>query len=122
MARLSRVLRSAQGGALLFRCPGCDAVHRVWVGTGPGPRWVYNGNPEKPTFGPSILVKGEYWEPPVTSENAEEWKRNPWPQHKVTRICHSFVRDGQIQFLGDCTHGLAGKTVPLPDFDGEDAP
>lgn len=27
-----------------------------------------------------------------------------------------FIRDGQIQFLGDCTHALAGKTVPLPEF------
>ncbi|MGC4033677.1 MAG: hypothetical protein QM754_18485 [Tepidisphaeraceae bacterium] len=30
--------------------------------------------------------------------------------------CHSFVRDGQIEFLGDCTHELAGKTVPLEPF------
>ncbi len=28
-------------------------------------------------------------------------------------VCHSFVTDGQIQFLGDCTHKLAGQTVPL---------
>lgn len=29
-------------------------------------------------------------------------------------VCHSFIRDGQIQFLSDCTHALAGQTVPLP--------
>lgn len=28
-------------------------------------------------------------------------------------VCHSFVFDGEIRFLGDCTHALAGKTVPL---------
>jgi hypothetical protein len=27
--------------------------------------------------------------------------------------CHIFVRDGKIQFLNDCTHELAGKTVPM---------
>ncbi|MCZ4340562.1 hypothetical protein O4H52_03015 [Sphingomonadaceae bacterium G21617-S1] len=31
-------------------------------------------------------------------------------------VCHSFVRNGQIEFLSDCTHALAGQTVPLPPF------
>lgn len=56
--------------------------------------WEYNGNAEKPTFRPSVLARGEF-------------------------ICHSFVTDGQIAFLSDCTHHLAGQTVPLgkiPDW------
>lgn len=39
-----------------------------------------------------------------------------WYQSQPDHICHSFVRDGQIQYLGDCTHEYAGKTVDLPDF------
>ena len=31
----------------------------------------------------------------------------------VCSVCHSFVTDGKIQFLGDCTHELAGQTVEL---------
>jgi hypothetical protein len=31
--------------------------------------------------------------------------------------CHSFIRDGQIQFLSDCTHALAAQTVDIPDWD-----
>lgn len=31
-------------------------------------------------------------------------------------VCHSFVRAGKIEFLGDCTHALKGQTVPLPDW------
>jgi hypothetical protein len=31
-------------------------------------------------------------------------------------VCHSFVREGQIQFLGDCTHAFAGQTVPMIPF------
>lgn len=27
--------------------------------------------------------------------------------------CHLFIRAGQIEFLGDCTHEFAGKTVPM---------
>lgn len=29
-------------------------------------------------------------------------------------ICHSFVADGKIRFLGDCTHHLNKTTVELP--------
>lgn len=32
-------------------------------------------------------------------------------------ICHSYVRNGQMQFLGDCDHALAGQTVDIPDWD-----
>lgn len=35
----------------------------------------------------------------------------------VPFVCHSFVVDGRIQFLGDCTHELVDKTVDIPDFD-----
>lgn len=33
--------------------------------------------------------------------------------------CHSFIKNGQWQFLSDCAHELAGQTVPmvpLPDW------
>jgi hypothetical protein len=67
---------------------------RVWR-PGGNPVWTFNGNLEKPTFTPSILVTM-----PIEGEKP--------------KICHSFVTDGRIQFLGDCTHALAGKTVDLP--------
>jgi len=35
----------------------------------------------------------------------------------IPSVCHSFVTDGRIQFLTDCTHALAGQTVDIPDFD-----
>ncbi|MHC8396108.1 hypothetical protein ACYZT8_21075 [Pseudomonas sp. LB3P93] len=34
-------------------------------------------------------------------------------------VCHSFVIDGCIQFLGDCTHELASQTVDLPEWSDE---
>lgn len=27
--------------------------------------------------------------------------------------------DGMVQFLGDCSHALAGQTLPLPDMPPE---
>ncbi|MDY7565772.1 DUF6527 family protein [Pseudomonas sp. RTC3] len=109
MSCLSRVLRSSADYGLMFWCPGCDGAHRIQHGAGSGPRWGWNGNAEKPTFTPSILVS--YPANPDAGEEFKEWR--------TARICHSFVTDGRIQFLGDCTHGLAGQTVDIPDWDEE---
>lgn len=121
MSKISSLLRSIEGGQLAFWCPGCDGVHAVGVGEGPGPRWGYNGNPEAPTFTPSVLVRsGHYVE---GQEGKECWctfearfgRKSPFS----CSVCHSFVTDGRIQFLSDCTHALAGQTVNLPAFDAD---
>lgn len=122
MARLSSKLRSAEGGRLLFWCPGCDGAHQVAVGEGAGPRWGYNGNPEAPTFTPSVLVQSGHYARGHTGKcwcdyNAERIAKGEEPSGFSCSVCHSFVTDGNIQFLGDCTHALAGQTVPIPDFD-----
>lgn len=113
MNKLSKVLRSdgdGRGGTrLTFWCPGCKDYHSVAIGTGPGPRWSYNGDADCPTFSPSVLVT--YPANPDADEDFNEWR--------TERRCHSFVRDGRIQFLNDCTHALAGKTVDLPEWGGE---
>lgn len=90
------VIQRADDGRMIFECPGCDMAHGVYVDREQRPRWDWNGDMVRPTFSPSILVR---WD---------------WGEKREKKVCHSFVRDGQIQFFGDCTHGLAGKTVPLP--------
>lgn len=32
-------------------------------------------------------------------------------------ITHCFVRNGKIEYLSDCTHEMAGKTVDCMDFE-----
>ena len=91
-------IRLITNGGQVFWCPGCKDVHSVNTGN---IRWIYNNNPDRPTFNPSILV-------------TTRWsQRDPDTQDDV---CHSFVTDGRIQFLGDCTHALAGQTVDLPEW------
>lgn len=82
----------------MFWCPGCDGAHSINVGEGLGPRWTFNGDYDKPTFKPSIFVN----------------KGQACPSLPA---CHSWVTDGQITFLADSTHKMAGQTVPLLDFD-----
>ena len=93
----------------IFTCPGCQDEHHVpTVGE---KAWGFNGSLEAPTFTPSILVRGVV---PITNEEADRVMAG----ENVARrsfCCHSFVTDGRVQFLGDCTHELAGKTVDLPE-------
>jgi hypothetical protein len=111
MSALSKILRDTTDNGLMFMCPGCEITHHIRHGNGDGPRWQWNGNAEKPTFMPSILVRYSHWVPKATPDNPD-----PGPQTKVDAVCHSFVTDGRIQFLGDCTHELAGQTVDLPEW------
>ena len=78
----------------LFWCPGCGTHHVVRT-EGPGPVWQWNGDVDKPTVSPSILV---------------------WRDEPLLR-CHSFIRDGMIQYLDDCSHTLKGQTIALVPVD-----
>lgn len=88
-----------------FRCPGCERDHFIQHGADSGPNWGWNGSLDKPTFTPSVLV---------TYPGADAGVDGAPPA-----VCHSFVTDGRIQFLGDCTHSLAGQTVDLPPITGK---
>ncbi|MCU9947484.1 DUF6527 family protein [Pseudomonas sp. PDM13] len=96
--RLSPVLERA-GDKVFFECPGCRMLHGLNVESDGCPRWTWNGDVDRPTFQPSILVRYE------------------WGQQRTEMTCHSFVTDGRIQFLDDCTHALAGQTVDLPELE-----
>jgi len=92
----------------VLTCPGCDQQHQIWTGNGPGPAWQFNGDVESPTFSPSLLVRMGPKPDPVT---------HLAPKGAPGQVCHSFIREGNIQFLSDCTHSLAGQTVELPEAD-----
>lgn len=114
MGQLSSKLRSVVGGGLTYWCQGCEEAHSVNSG------WAYNGNPEAPTFSPSVLVTSGHYTSSWTAEkpcwctyNRDNPKRPaPFKCHR----CHTFINDGMVQFLGDCSHALAGQTLPLPDL------
>lgn len=53
--------------------------------------WSWNGSIDAPTLKPSVLTKSF---------------------SNIFR-CHSFINDGKVQFLSDCSHEHAGKTLNL---------
>ncbi len=98
-------------GCLIFWCPGCNTHHGPRVDGSAG--WKWNGSFTKPTVTPSILVRGTV---PVTDDEADRIMAGEKIEPKPT-VCHSYMIDGQIQFLTDCTHRLAGQIVPMKPFD-----
>jgi hypothetical protein len=90
-----QIRETADGVRLQLWCPGCESVHEVtrsWA-------WSFDADGVV-TISPSVLVTQTFHE------------SSGLPQ----RRCHSFVRAGRWEFLGDCTHELAGQTVPLPEL------
>lgn len=88
-------LRTDGQHILLFHCPGCGRTHPYHAENHPGrPRWSWNGDGDKPTFTPSLLVYAS----------------------ETTPRCHLFLTNGMIHYCADSEHELAGRIVPCPDF------
>lgn len=86
-------------GCYLFFCPGCGCGHHFRIKENSmDPElatWDFNMDMDKPTLSPSYLTG--------TNNFTED-------------RCHSFIKEGMIQFLNDCHHELKGQTVKLPDW------
>lgn len=114
---MKRVRLIDKNRSLWFECPGCGENHGVTI-AGPGvphPCWKWNGSLEAPTLEPSVLRKGTKSLSEAEVQAYLDTGKLPAP---TPYVCHSFIRDGQIEFLSDCTHAMAGKTVPLPGIEG----
>lgn len=121
MSLISPVLRKSTSG-FIWWCPGCRSAHHINVGSGSGPQWTWNGDADRPSFQPSVLVRGIRqdmtteelidYDHAAENQSSDELLANP----KFGTRCHVYVTDGQIQFLGDCTHDHANKTVPIPPW------
>lgn len=110
-------VKAYKGGLIgyAFNCPGCKRTHTPYTEQFDNhPTWEFNGDLKRPTFSPSILSKYRHPEGYSNSNPAPLGYDGPY----IEEVCHSFIRDGQIEFLGDCTHELAGQTVPLQAWNG----
>jgi len=96
-----------KGNVAIF-CPGCKCEHVIATvqPQSNGAIWSFNGNMDKPTFKPSLLIRTGSFACPGFED----------PPELPPSVCHSFITDGLIQFLTDCTHSLKGQTVELPDI------
>ena len=88
---------TGEDGLWLFHCPGCGHDH--WFNDAENdhnrPVWKWNGDVDKPTVTPSVLVNN----------------------HTPEQRCHLFIKEGRIQFLNDCHHTLRGRTVDMEEYE-----
>lgn len=129
MSRLSSKLRRWVDPAtgregLTYWCQGCQSAHSICT-KGAG-AWGWNGDVERPVFTPSVLsTQGHYvsWWKPENGCACDYEREHPEEDHTGMRCgrCHTFVgcngaQPGEVIFLADCTHALAGTVQPFPDL------
>jgi hypothetical protein len=78
--------------------PGLDELIMIYARptSAREPSWEFNNDKASPTLSPSILTTSH------------------WGAERRELRNHVFVRNGMIEYLSDCTHDLAGKTIELP--------
>lgn len=95
MTELNNSVLEPVDGGFIFNCEGCGIEHVIWTGKSGYPVWQFNGDVVKPTFSPSHLCEYE------------------WGEERKKVRCHSFIKNGVIEYLSDCTHSLAGHNVKM---------
>lgn len=84
------LIKNTEDKQIGWTCPGCGGMHRIPTDGSRG--WSWNGDFENPTISPSISVT--------------------WPHRgsgTITKKCHFFIKNGKIDFCGDCTHDMNNK-------------
>lgn len=71
--------------------------------------WTWNGDIDKPTLRPSVLTQGTER---MTDAEYNAIRSGARIEPRPYR-CHTWVNDGQAQFLDDCSHELRGQTVDM---------
>ena len=73
-------------------------MHVVRISGGGHPCWEFNSDANSPTITPSY----RQFEPADKKLGTSE-----------KTLCHLFVKNGTIQYLGDCDHALKNTTIPM---------
>jgi hypothetical protein len=115
--QVSSKLRRYETG-YTWRCPACQEMHSL------PDSWTFDGNLEAPTFSPSFKHTGIQIEKDEAGDWTGRWltesgeakdffgsedKPRPW-------CCHYVITAGQVAYCNDCTHTMAGQTVPMPEL------
>lgn len=108
MGQASAKMRRTTDG-FAWWCPACFEMHPLPSG------WTFDGNLDAPTFSPSFKHTGKMAVKDADGEWTGEWVRDADGKPKDW-CCHYVVTAGQVAYCGDCTHGMAGQTIPMPDL------
>lgn len=105
MNQLSSKLRRYSNGHEHW-CPACEEMHIL------PDTWKFDGNLESPTFSPSFRHSG-HKTINVDGRWTGEWERDANGK-AIPSVCHYILTAGVLNYCGDCTHAMAGQSIPLP--------
>lgn len=108
MGQVSAKLRRSTSGFLHW-CPACGELHAL------PDSWTFNGNVDRPAFTPSFKHTGKRSVVDEKGDWTGEWHRDERGE-PLDWCCHYILTDGILNFCADCTHGMSGQSVPLPDL------
>lgn len=83
--------------------------------------WTWNGDTERPTLKPSVLTQSGCFDVNHRLGNSCWCIYNK--EHPNENVpfncfrCHSWINEGQVLFLSDCTHELKNQTLDLLELD-----
>lgn len=80
----------------LYYCEGCKTSHAFGLKS-EGGNHDFNMDLNNPTVSPSLVANFS----PGT-------------------MCHSFIRNGKIEYLNDCWHDLKGRTIELSNVEDKE--
>ncbi len=98
----SLVMRRGSRGWMHW-CPACETEHPL------PDSWAFDGNLDRPTFSPSFAQTFMHWTGGIDPSGLGLGERQQ-------RLCHYFVKDGNLQFLPDSWHKRSDIVAmpPLP--------
>ncbi len=94
-------------GSLYYWCEGCKHAHHVpFDKDSPHNNryshnhlWEFNGDINNPSISPSVR---HFYTHPET--------------HQQVTICHYWIKNGEIEYCGDCEHEYKGTTRKMTDI------
>lgn len=78
-----------------WMCLGCGYTH-VFALKSEGGHHEFNMDLNNPTVSPSLVA-----------------------DFTPGRKCHTYIKNGTVEYLGDCWHHLKGTTIPLPEIESK---
>lgn len=101
-------------GVWAIWCPACEGGHYINTleKNEDGAQWSGPGDVHNPTFMPSVNIGWGYNSKKCTPEELAMYRTN-----NIGGRCHFYVRQGIIEYCGDCSHTMAGMNVPVPPIE-----
>lgn len=98
MGQVGAFLRKTEDGYAHW-CPACRELHNFSTlkRNSSNALWEFNNDFMRPSFVPSMNIRADF----ALEDGGPD-------------VCHYFLQDGRLSYLGDCTHAFRNCVITLP--------